>query len=78
MKTAISIPDSTFKAAEQIAKRLGMSRSRFFTTAVQAYIESQQNGGVTEALNRVYAEEPSRLDPMLARVQAASLAGESW
>ena len=78
MKTAISIPDSTFKAAEQIAKRLGMSRSRFFTTAVQAFIEGHQNGGVTEALNRVYAEEPSRLDPVLAKMQGASLEGESW
>jgi metal-responsive CopG/Arc/MetJ family transcriptional regulator len=78
MKTAISIPDSTFKAADQIAKRLGMSRSRFFTTAVRAFIEGRQNGGVTEALNRVYSEEPSRLDPVLAKMQSASLEGESW
>jgi metal-responsive CopG/Arc/MetJ family transcriptional regulator len=78
MKRAISIPDSTFKAAEKVAKQLGMSRSRLFATAVEAFIAGHQNGGVTEALDRVYAERPSRLDSMLAKMQAASLEGETW
>lgn len=78
MKTAISIPDTTFKAAEQLAKRLGVSRSRLFASAVKAYVESHQNGSVTEALNRVYAEEHSRLDSVLSKMQVASLKGETW
>jgi len=78
MKTAISIPDSTFRSAEQLAKRLGMSRSKLFASAVQAYVESHQNGSVTDALNRVYAEEESRLDPVLTKMQVAALQGETW
>ncbi len=35
MKTAISIPDEVFRQAEQAAKRLGVSRSEFFTRAVR-------------------------------------------
>ena len=33
---------------------------------------------VTNALNQVYAEEPSTLDPMLAAAQARALPKEDW
>ncbi|MEM6753148.1 MAG: ChpI protein, partial [Cyanobacteria bacterium P01_C01_bin.38] len=33
MKTAISIPDPLFEAAEQFAKRLGLSRSELYAMA---------------------------------------------
>jgi hypothetical protein len=33
MKTAISIPDPVFEAAEMFARRTGMSRSQLFTAA---------------------------------------------
>jgi metal-responsive CopG/Arc/MetJ family transcriptional regulator len=36
MKTAVSMPDSIFEAAEALAKRLRMSRSQLYTKAVQA------------------------------------------
>lgn len=35
MKTAISIPDSTFQRAEDKAHELGWSRSQFYATAVE-------------------------------------------
>jgi metal-responsive CopG/Arc/MetJ family transcriptional regulator len=39
VKTAISIPDGVFEAAEAIAQQLGVSRSEFYTKALQAYLE---------------------------------------
>jgi len=78
MKTAISIPDPLFHAAESLAKRLGISRSQLFTQAVQAYIEAHKHDRVREALDEVYTQEPSILDESLAQMQWASLPKEDW
>lgn len=39
MKTAISVPDSTFDRVEQKAHELGWSRSEFYSTAAERLIE---------------------------------------
>jgi hypothetical protein len=80
MKTAISIPDTMFEAAERTARRLGISRSQLFQMAVTRFIEEQRKLGVTEALDEVYGDAPSagRLDPLLSRLQLASLPREEW
>jgi len=78
MKTAISIPDPLFKAAERAAKRQKISRSRFYAQAVAAYLKSQSDKRVTEALNAVYATEDSSLDPVMARIQSLSIGREEW
>ena len=78
MKTAISMPDSVFHAAESLAKRLGVSRSELFRKAVEAYIETHKHEKVREALDDVYAEESSSLDETLAQMQWASLSREDW
>ena len=69
MKTALSLPDSLFRSANRLARRLGMSRSRLFATAVAEFIAKHREDKVTERLNDVYATERSRMDPLLARVQ---------
>jgi len=78
MKTAISIPDPLFKAAERAAKRQKVSRSRFYSKAVAAYLRSQSDKRITEALNAVYATEDSSLDPDIARMQSFSIGREEW
>jgi metal-responsive CopG/Arc/MetJ family transcriptional regulator len=82
MKTAISIPDRIFRAAERAAKRQKVSRSRFYAQAVEVYLKVQsgkQSGKqITEALNAVYATEDSSLDPVMARIQSLSLGREEW
>ncbi len=78
MKTAISIPNPIFEAAEQLAKELGMSRSELYSTAIAAFVEAHQSENVTEKLNQIYADEASTLDPTLLQLQAASLDGETW
>jgi len=78
MKTAISIPDQIFTAAEQTAKRLGISRSELYASAVRDYVESHMAEAVTEKLNQVYSVEESSLDSNLQSLQSSSLNSEDW
>ena len=80
MKTAISIPDPLFQAAESLAKRLGISRSQVFQRAIQAFLLSHRDTGITESLNQVYdsSDDPSSVDPLLEKLQLASLPKEDW
>ena len=78
VKTAISIPDEVFQAAEELAERLGVSRSELYATAVAEYIAASRSRGVTARLNEVYADHSSSLDPALERAQADSVGSEEW
>jgi len=80
MKTAISIPDSIFQAAERFAKQLGISRSELFQRAVKAFLQDHRQDEVTEVLNKVYGQgrERAELDPILKQLQEASIAREEW
>lgn len=80
MKTAISIPDKVFEAAERAAEKLGMSRSELYVNAVKEYIERYGREDVTEKLNAVYdnPEGDSGLDLALAKIQSASLPKDAW
>jgi hypothetical protein len=42
------------------------------------YVADHGGGGVTEALDRLYATESSELEAVLVSVQAALFAGEAW
>jgi metal-responsive CopG/Arc/MetJ family transcriptional regulator len=78
MKTAISLPDPLFEAVSGLASRLGISRSELFQRAVERLLCEYDDRGVTEALNRVYAETSAAVDPALASMQARSLPNEDW
>ena len=80
MKTAISIPDSMFNAAERLAKRLGISRSELYQRAVISYIERHRADGVTESLDALYDSEgiSGELDPVIEHLQGASIVKEDW
>ncbi|MBI2437714.1 MAG: ChpI protein [Lentisphaerae bacterium] len=78
MKTAISIPDEVFSRAEGFARRQKMTRSAFFTVAVDEYVQQHRADDVTRKLNEVYAKEDSSLGPVLERLQALSIPKEEW
>lgn len=78
MKATISLPDPVFEAAEELAERLGMSRSQLYTQAVEAFVRARRDHGVTERLDRIYGSEPSDLDPVWADIQWASIPREEW
>jgi len=79
MKTAISIPDDVFAAAEAAARRTGMSRSQFFVEAVKLFLRKNGDRGVTERLDEVYAKAESKVDPALSAMQLTMIrARDSW
>jgi hypothetical protein len=78
MKTAISIPDPIFDAAEELATTLGMSRSQLYTTAIKRYLDSFSDEAVTQALNELYADSTETADPILMKMQMLSLPQEEW
>jgi len=56
MKTAISIPDNIFSAAENEAKKLNIARSQLYTKALEEYLSNHNNQNVLEKLNSVYSK----------------------
>lgn len=78
MKTAISLPDELFEAADSLAERLGVSRSELYARAVAEYLAKHRHEDLTERLNQVYADEPSGVDPSLRRAQARSVSLSEW
>ena len=78
MKTAVSIPDPLFIAADSLARRLGLARSELYARAIELFLKRRRHSGVRQALDRVYADQPSELDPLLSRLQGASLPKENW
>ncbi len=78
MKTAISIPDDLFATADQLAARLGVSRSELYVIALREYVAEHHHDRVTERLNAIYDQEPSGLDPTLMELQVRSLPHEEW
>ena len=77
MKTTISLPDKVFASADSLAKRLKVSRSALYATAVAEYVAKHSDENVTARLNAVYADSPSGIDPGMRRTQARSVA-EDW
>ena len=57
MKTAVSLPDRLFRAAEQHAQRANKSRSQLYAEALAEYLARHAPDEVTEAMHRV-AEQP--------------------
>ena len=78
MKTAISVPDPIFEAADNLARRLGMSRSQLYTTAVTHFLDSFDDEAVTQALNEIYSESTDSIDPLLLQMQLQTLPVEEW
>lgn len=82
MKTAISIPDPLFQAAEEFAHAHGLSRSELYARAMGEYLDEHGEERITEQLNQVYGEpgEESSLEPELMEMQRRSVQwdDEQW
>lgn len=78
VKTAISIPDPIFAAAEKVAAELAMSRSELYSKAVADFVSAYSSEAITEKINEVLATEPVELDPVLSRMQQEALRHSPW
>ncbi len=78
MKTAISIPDKIFSAADQYAKAHGFSRSSLYAKAIAQFLEQQPQNHITDQLNKVYQKNSSNLDRKISALQFHSIEKEKW
>lgn len=78
METAVSVPDDLFRLAEAAARRLRVSRSTLYATAISEFLNRQQSNAVTERLNEVYSRRPAKVNSALHRAQLKSLEKDSW
>ena len=78
MKTAISISDELFRAADELANEMGTTRSGLYARAVAEYVAKHRQADVTAQLNRVYAKTSSALPADIQRSQARILAAQDW
>jgi hypothetical protein len=78
MKVTLSIPDDVFESGEAVGKRLGVSRSRLYATALAEFVAKHKGRKITERLNTVYGSEDGGLDAASRRLQERSIERESW
>jgi hypothetical protein len=89
MKTAISIPDPIFEKGEQIARKLGLTRSALYTRALEELLAREANDksgkdkkdSVTARVNAFWAKEgpeSSELDSGFKRLRARGLPRNDW
>ena len=78
MKTAISMPDDLFAAADALARRLGVSRSGLVAAALAEYVAKHRAAKISERLDAVYAAEEARVDRSLSRAQREVLEQSEW
>jgi metal-responsive CopG/Arc/MetJ family transcriptional regulator len=78
MKTAVSLPDDLFRMAEIGARRLRVSRSQLYATAISEFLERQRANAVTERLDELYGSGPANVDTAQHRAQIGSIDKDSW
>lgn len=69
MKVAISVPDELFERADEVADRLGLSRSQVYARAIEQFLDAQGDDPVTVKLN----ELADQFEPALSSAAARRL-----
>jgi predicted transcriptional regulator len=57
VKTAVSLPDELFEAAERLAARFGWGRSQLYAYALEAFLARSGEDEVTAGLDEVYGPD---------------------
>jgi metal-responsive CopG/Arc/MetJ family transcriptional regulator len=78
MKTAVSVPDKIFRAAERHAKRARKSRSQVYSEALAEYLTRHSPDEVTDAMNRALEQIAEPSDPFVARAARTTLGRTEW
>ena len=78
MKTAISLPDRLFRAAERHARRAKKSRSQLYADALAEYLDRHAPDEVADAMNRVVDGIAPHMDPFLTAAGVAALERTEW
>ena len=78
MNNAISVTGELSREAKSQTEAVGITVDEFAIEAIQARVDRRQidTDEVTEILNKIYAELPPTLDPILSEMQFRSLEKE--
>lgn len=78
MKTAVSIPDDLFRQADDLASRLGKSRSEVYREALADYVARREPGAVTRALDALVDDLAAESDGFTAQAAREALEHSEW
>ena len=78
MKTAISLPDEVFRAAERQARRVRKSRSQLYAEALSEYLARHAPEEVTAAMDGVVAKLREATDPFASAAVYRVLERTEW
>jgi metal-responsive CopG/Arc/MetJ family transcriptional regulator len=78
MKTAVSVPDELFEAAERQAQRTKKSRSQLYADALAEYLARHAPDEVTEAMNAVVDQLQEPTDPFVMAASRQALRRSEW
>ena len=78
MKIAVSVPNEVFERAEQLAKRLKVSRSELYSRALREYLARHVPDEVTAALNLLCEELDTGADEFVREAGRRALESSDW
>jgi metal-responsive CopG/Arc/MetJ family transcriptional regulator len=82
VKTAISVPDEVFSLVEERVAQLGVSRSEFYTKAVQFYLDRLDHESLSReidaALDLEEADDSGPAAVAAAHRRLAEMGEEDW
>ena len=78
MKTAVSLPDDLFQAADELAERTELSRSELYARALREYLERHDHDQVTARLDALAAEIDTGVAPEMKRATRRLLERSEW
>ena len=78
MKTAVSLPDDLFREADQLARRLGKSRSRLYRDALAEYVANHDPDDLTRRLNEALVLAGDAIDPFVTGAARRTLGSVEW
>lgn len=65
IKTAISIQKALFEKAENLARKMNVSRSRIYALALQDYLRRMENMNLLAQINAAHGDEPKPAEKTL-------------
>jgi antitoxin component of RelBE/YafQ-DinJ toxin-antitoxin module len=78
MKTAISIDDRIYRNAEDAVVRMGLTRSKLYTLAIEEYLHNHEADTITERLNQYYKDHKTVLDDDIKQAAYELFSREDW
>jgi predicted transcriptional regulator len=78
MKTAVSIPDELFRRADELASRMGKSRSEVYRDALADYVARRDTAAVTRALDEIADEISGEESAFTVAAARRTLAQSEW